>query len=445
MCVFSSFFCYAVLALFFHLKRGGWVNMSIGIWLALVLVLILCSGFFSAAEIATMSINRYRLRHLVKLKHRRASLVQHQLNHPERLLSTVLIGNTLANIIASMAMTFVGQYLYKEAGVVIAEFILTLVLLVFAEMTPKTWAALHPERVSFALVIPLRFMQILLMPLSLMTTYCSQMTLRLFGVKQTSHEREQLSYDELRAIMHETEGLLPKEHQGMLIRMLDLERAQVEDVMIPKQDIFGVDVTEPWIDVVDAFTHSQHTRIPLFQHNIDNLIGVVHVRDIMQLLLADNLDLAHVLKIAEKPLFIPAGKPLNTQILQFSRRKMRGGFVVNEYGDLLGMVTLEDILEEVVGDFTTDVTDIFQDITPQENGEFIIDASIHLKQLHKSLGWVFPQIGPRTLSGLIIEYLGYIPPAECCVKIGYYHITILRVAEQMIKSVRMKKISQDEA
>ena len=420
------------------------MNISVGVWVILVLALIVCSGFFSAAEIATMSINRYRLRHLVKLKHRRASLVQNQLNHPERLLSTVLIGNTLANIIASMAMTFVGHYLYKEAGVAIAELMLTIALLVFAEMTPKTWAALHPEKVSFALVIPLRFMQTLLTPLSLMTTYCSQMVLRLFGVKQSSHEREQLSYDELRAIMHETEGLLPKEHQGMLIRLLDLERAQVEDVMIPKQDISGVDLTQSWIDVVEAFTHSQHTRIPLFQHSIDNLIGVVHVRDIMQLLLADNLDLVHVLQIAEKPLFIPAGKALNTQVLQFSRLKMRGGFVVNEYGDMLGMVTLEDILEEVVGDFTTDVADIFQDIIAQANGEYMIDARIHLKQLHKSLDWVFPQIGPRTLSGLIIEYLGYIPPAECCVKMGCYQITILRVAEQMIKSVRMKKIAEDE-
>lgn len=420
------------------------MNNSVGVWLAFVVALILLSGFFSAAEIGTMSINRYRLRHLVKAKHRRAKLVQAQLNHPERLLSSVLIGNTLANIVASMAMTFVGQRLYKEAGVAIAEFILTIALLVFAEMTPKTWAALHPEKVSFALVIPLRFMQMLLMPLSIITTYCSQMVLRLLGVKQTSSEREQLSYDELRAIMHETEGLLPKEHQGMLIRMLDLERAQVEDVMIPKQDIFGVDVTDLWMDVVDAFTHSQHTRIPLYRHSIDNLIGVVHVRDIMQLLLADNLDLAHVLKIAEKPLFIPAGTALNAQILQFSRRKMRAGFVVNEYGDLLGMVTLEDILEEVVGDFTTDVADIFQDIIPQDNGEYIIDASIHLKQLHKSLGWDFPQIGPRTLSGLIIEHLGYIPPADCCVKIGQYHVTILRVAEHMIKAVRMQKVSEDE-
>lgn len=419
------------------------MNISAGVWLAFVVVLILLSGFFSAAEIGTMSINRYRLRHLVKAKHRRAKLVQAQLNHPERLLSTVLIGNTLANIVASMAMTFVGQHFYKEAGVVIAEFILTIALLVFAEMTPKTWAALYPEKVSFALVIPLRFMQVLLMPLSLITTYCSQLLLRMFGVNQTSNEREQLSYDELRAIMHETEGLLPKEHQGMLIRMLDLERAEVEDVMIPKQDIFAVDVTEPWIDVVDAFTHSQHTRIPLYRHSVDNLIGVVHVRDIMQLLLADNLDLAHVLKIAEKPLFIPAGTALNTQILQFSRRKMRGGFVVNEYGDLLGMVTLEDILEEVVGDFTTDVADIFQDIVPQEDGEYIIDASVHLKQLHKNLGWDFPQIGPRTLSGLIIEHLGYIPPPDCCVKMGHYRITILRVAEQMIKSVRMKKIGEE--
>lgn len=417
------------------------LNLSVGFWLFLVLMLIIFSGFFAATEIGMMSLNRYRLRHLVKAKNRRAILVQEQLNHPERLLSSVLIGNTLANILASMAMTFVGQKLYREAGVAIAEIILTILVLVFAEMAPKTWAALYPEKVSFAFIYPLRFVQLILKPLSMMTTYLSKSFLGLVGVSSEKTHSEKLSFDELKAVMNESEGLLPKEHQTMLVRLLDLEQAQVEDVMIPKNEIHGVDITEPWLEIQEHFMHAQHTRIPLYENTIDKLIGVVHVRNVMQLVLNQQLDLEHILKLAEKPVYIPAGTSLTDQILQFREKSRRSGFVVNEYGDLLGLVTLEDILEEIVGDFTTDVADIYQDIIQKDNDEYLIDASISLKQLSKALNWDLPQIGPRTLSGLLIEHLGYIPAADSCLMLlGEYQVTILRVSPQMIKAVRMKKI-----
>ncbi|HBB53319.1 MAG TPA: magnesium/cobalt efflux protein [Legionellales bacterium] len=417
------------------------LNISVGFWLFLVLILIIFSGFFAATEIGMMSLNRYRLRHLVKAKNRKATLVQEQLNHPERLLSSVLIGNTLANILASMAMTFVGQKLYREAGVAIAEIILTILVLVFAEMAPKTWAALYPEKVSFAMIYPLRFAQLLLKPLSITTTYLSKSFLNLVGVSSEQTHSEKLSFDELKAVMHESEGLLPKEHQSMLVRLLDLEQAQVEDVMIPKNEIHGVDITQPWPEIQEHFMHAQHTRIPLYENTIDKLIAVVHVRSVMQLVLNDQLDLEHILKLAEKPVYIPAGTALTDQILQFREKSRRSGFVVNEYGDLLGLVTLEDILEEIVGDFTTDVADIYQDIIQKENDEYLIDASISLKQLSKALDWDLPQIGPRTLSGLLIEHLGYIPSADSCLMLlGEYQVTILRVSPQMIKAVRMKKI-----
>lgn len=417
------------------------LNISVGFWLFLVLILIIFSGFFAATEIGMMSLNRYRLRHLVKAKNRKATLVQEQLNHPERLLSSVLIGNTLANILASMAMTFVGQKLYREAGVAIAEIILTILVLVFAEMAPKTWAALYPEKVSFAMIYPLRFAQLLLKPLSITTIYLSKSFLNLVGVSSEQTHSEKLSFDELKAVMHESEGLLPKEHQSMLVRLLDLEQAQVEDVMIPKNEIHGVDITQPWLEIQEHFMHAQHTRIPLYENTIDKLIAVVHVRSVMQLVLNDQLDLEHILKLAEKPVYIPAGTALTDQILQFREKSRRSGFVVNEYGDLLGLVTLEDILEEIVGEFTTDVADIYQDIIQKENDEYLIDASISLKQLSKALDWDLPQIGPRTLSGLLIEHLGYIPSADSCLMLlGEYQVTILRVSPQMIKAVRMKKI-----
>jgi Mg2+/Co2+ transporter CorB len=417
----------------------------VSLWLTVVFVLILLAGFFSAAEIGMMSINRYRLRHLVKAGHRKATLVQNQLNHPEKLLSTVLIGNTLANVLASMGMTFVGQSLYQETGVAIAEIILTIILLVFAEMTPKTWAALHPETVSFSVIHFLRFTQLVFLPLSLFTTYLAQKLLTLVGVSQEKVAREKLSYEELRAVVNEADSmLLPKEHQGMLVRLLDLERAQVEDVMIPKSEIVGIDVTESWVDILEQLMTIQHTRIPLYKHHIEDLVGVVHIRDVAQLSLNEDLNLEELIKIAEKPIFIPAATPLNMQIVQFREKKCRSGFIVNEYGDMMGLVTLEDILEEVVGEFTTDVNDLFQEVIAQGNDEYLIDASISLKQLNRMLGWSLPLMGPRTLSGLLIEYLGYIPPADCSLKLGDYQITILRVTGQMIKSVRIKKIGELE-
>ncbi|MDQ5884240.1 MAG: magnesium and cobalt exporter, family [Pseudomonadota bacterium] len=418
------------------------MSLSVGFWLILVLLLILFSAFFAATEIGMMSLNRYRLRHLVKSNNRQAILVQEQLNHPERLLSSVLIGNTLANILASMAMTFVGQKLYREAGVAIAEIFLTIVILVFAEMAPKTWAALHPEKVAFRFIYPLRILQFLLKPLSFMTTYLSQHFLNFMGVSSAEMGPDKISFDELRAVMNETEGLLPKEHQSMLVRLLDLERAQVEDVMIPKNEIHGIDITESWMDIVEHLMHAQHTRIPLYEKSIDHLVGVVHARNVMQLFLNQQLDIEHLLKNAEKPIYIPAGTSLTDQILQFRAKNGRSGFVVNEYGDLLGLVTLEDILEEVVGDFTTDMADIYQDIIQKDKDDYLIDASISLKQLSRVLGWNFPQMGPRTLSGLIIEHLGYIPAADSCLMLlNDYQVTILRVSAQMIKTVRMKKIS----
>jgi len=416
--------------------------MPVWFWLILILFLIIFSAFFAATEIGMMSLNRYRLRHLVKSNHPRALLVQEQLNNPERLLSSVLIGNTLANILVSMAATFVGQKLYREAGVAIAEVLLTILVLVFAEMTPKTWAALNPERVAFAFVKPLAWLQYMLVPLMNMTTYLSQRFLKLVGISIEPAQIEKISFEELRAVMHAAEGLLPKEHQRMMISLLDLELAQVADVMIPKHEIHGIDITEPWVDIVDSFMHAQCTRIPLYKKTIDHLVGVVHVRSVLHLLLNEQFDLEHVLRNAEKPMFIPAGTSLTEQILQFRVQNRRSGFVVNEYGDLLGLVTLEDILEEVIGDFTTDVADIYENIIPRGHNEYLIDASISIKQLSRALGWDFPAIGPRTLSGLIIEYLGYIPSADSCLVLTEkYQIVVLRVGDQMIKSVSMKKIN----
>ena len=386
------------------------MHPSISFLLLLVLFLVVLSGFFSASEIGMMSLNRYRLRHLVKKNNKQAIRVNQLLARPDRLLSVVLIGNTLANIIASMAGTLIGQHLYGDMGVLIATSLLTLVILVFSEMTPKTLAALYPQQVAFACSWPLKVLQLVFAPLVYLVSGVANGILRLLGFSLDSTQREALTGEELRSVVHEAGSLLPIEHRSMLISLLDLEQAHVEDIMVPKTDIVGIDLDQPWNKLLEQLETTQHTRLPIYKSSIDNLIGMIHLRNVLNLLLEDRLDMDGLLKIAESPYFIPEATPLNVQILNFQKMKRRSGFVVNEYGDMQGLVTMEDILEEIVGEFTTDIAALSKDITLQDNGSVIVDASITLRNLNRLLSWHLPLLGPRTLSGLIIEYLGYIPP-----------------------------------
>ena len=416
------------------------MHPSISLLLFLVLFLVVLSGFFSASEIGMMSLNRYRLRHLVKKNNKQAIRVSALLARPDRLLSVVLIGNTLANIIASMAGTLIGQHLYGDMGVLIATSLLTLVILVFSEMTPKTLAALYPQQVAFACSWPLKILQLVFAPLVHLVSGVANGILRLLGFSLDSAQRETLTGEELRSVVHEAGSLLPIEHRSMLISLLDLEQGHVEDIMVPKADIIGIDLDQPWNKLLEQLETAQHTRLPIYKTSIDNLVGMIHLRNVLNLFLEDKLDMDSLLKIAEPPYFIPEATPLNVQILNFQKMKRRSCFVVNEYGDMQGLVTMEDILEEIVGEFTTDIAALSKDITLQDNGSVIVDASITLRNLNRLLSWHLPLLGPRTLSGLIIEYLGYIPPADCCLQIENYQVEVLKVGDNMIKSVRVMRV-----
>ena len=415
------------------------MHLSITALLMLVLFLIFLSAFFSASEIGMMSLNRYRLRHLVKKNNKKAIRVNQLLAHPDRLLSVVLIGNTLANIVASMAATLIGQHLYGDVGVGIATGLLTLVILVFSEMTPKTLAAIYPQQVAFACSFLLKWLQLIFLPLVRLISGVANGILRLFGITLDNIQKESLTGEELRSVVHEAGGLLPIEHKSMLISLLDLEQACVEDIMVPTAEIIGIDLDQPWHKVLEQLETTQHTRLPLFRGSIDNLIGMIHLRNVLNLALEDRLDIHNLLKIAEAPYYIPEATCLNVQILNFHKMKRRSCFVVDEYGDLQGLVTMEDILEEIVGEFTTDIAALSKDITLQNDGSVIVDASITLRNLNRLLNCQLPLLGPRTLSGLIIEYLGYIPPADCCLRIDGYQIEVLKVGDNMIRSVRMIK------
>ena len=387
-----------------------------------------------------MSLNRYRLKHLVKEKNLHAIRVNQLLQRPDRLLSVILIGNTFANIIASMVATLIGQKLYGDVGVAVAAIGLTLIILVISEMTPKTLAALYPQRVAFLASLPLSLLQRFFSPLVDLTSWVTNQLLRLMGFGLQEVSKESLTSEELRSVVHEAGGMLPIEHKSMIISLLELEQARVEDIMVPKSDIVGIDLEQPWSDILEQLETAQHTRLPIYRGHIDNLVGLIHLRKILNLILENQLDLTKLIEASEKPYFIPEATALNSQILNFQKMKRRICFVVDEYGDLQGLVTLEDILEEIVGEFTTDVANLSKDVTHCEDGTVIIDASVTIRNLNRMLGWHLPPLGPRTLSGMIIEYLGYIPPAESCLKIDRYHIEILKVGENTIRSVKMSSL-----
>jgi Mg2+/Co2+ transporter CorB len=418
------------------------VQFPLSTLLIILIFLIFLSGFFSGSEIGMMSINRYKLRYLVKKQNKQAIRVNQMLARPDRLLSVVLIGNTLANIVASTIATLIGQRFYGDAGVAVATALLTLVVLVFAEMTPKTLAAIYPQQVAFASSLPLKILQWIFAPLVQAVSLISNGILRLFGISINRIQKEALTGEELRSVVHEAGGLLPVEHKSMLISLLDLEQATVEDIMVPKSDIVGIDLEQPWLQLLEQLETAQHTRLPLFRGSIDNLVGMIHARNVLNLALEHKLDLDTLLKIADPPYFIPEATPLNIQILNFRKMRRRSCFVVDEYGDILGLVTMEDILEEIVGEFTTDIAALSRDITPQDDGSVIVDGSLTLRHLNRMMSWTLPLIGPRTLSGLIIEYLGYIPPADSCLTIENYRIEILKVSDNTIKGVKMIKVGK---
>lgn len=418
------------------------MHLPLSTLLIFLFLLIILSAFFSGSEIGMMSINRYKLRHLVKNNNKQAIRVNQMLSRPDRLLSVVLIGNTLANIVASTIATLIGQRYYGDVGVAIVTTLLTIVILVFAEMTPKTLAAIYPQQVAFHSSWALNVLQWILAPLVHLISFCSNGILYLFGISIKRIQKEALTGEELRSVVHEAGGLMPVEHKSMLISLLDLEQATVEDIMVPKAEIIGIDLDQPWLQLLEQLETAQHTRLPLYHGTIDNLVGMIHARNVLNLALEHKLDIDSLQQSADAPYFIPETTPLNIQILNFRKMKKRICFVVDEYGDILGLVTMEDILEEIVGEFTTDIAALSRDIIHQEDGSVIVDASLTLRHLNRMMSWNLPSIGPRTLSGLIIEYLGYIPPADSCLTIENYRIEVLKISDNTIKGVKMIKVGK---
>lgn len=407
-------------------------------------ILILISAYFSGSETGMMSLNRYRLRHLEKQKHRGAKRVSKLLDRPDRLIGLILIGNNLVNIAASAIATIIALRISSEAGisedmgVLIATIILTLVVLIFAEVTPKTLAALYPEKIAFPSSIILLLLLKVMLPFVITVNWITNGILMLLGINAEQREQHSLSSEELRTVVNESGALLHQRDQDMLVSILDLEKVAVEDIMIPRNELVGIDVNDDWKKIQKQLTQANHTRVLLYRDSIDDVVGYIHARDALKLVSKNQFTKATLLRAVRELYFIPEGTPLNIQLLKFQHAKERLGLVVDEYGDIQGLVTLEDILEEIVGDFTTTMTPTTSDeVTLQPDGSYLVDGSASIRDINKEMSWKLPTDGPKTLNGLIIEYLEEIPQSNISLRIAGYPVEIIDVADNMIKSVRV--------
>ncbi len=413
-------------------------DIPLSVLIAALLFLILLSAFFSGSETGLMTLNRYRLRHLAEQRHPGAMRAQKLLQRQDRLIGLILLGNNLANILASILMTLIALRIRNDAGFVFASgMVLTVVVLLFAEVTPKTLAALRPERIAFPssyVYVPLMWV---MYPFVWAVNGVANGLLRSIGVSPEDGSSQALTREELRSVVMEAGAMIPERHQSMLLNIIDLEKVTVEDIMVPRNEITGIDINEDIDMIVKRLGDSQYTRMPLFQENIDHVIGILHMRNILPLLYRGELDHEALKRAAREPYFIPESTTLNRQLLNFQGMRRRIGFAVDEYGDIQGLVTMEDILEEIVGEFTSDPSSQFDEILAQEDGTWLVDGSVSIRALNSALRMNLPIDGPKTLNGLIIEELEMIPEPNTSLLLEGHPVDVLQIRENMVKTVRI--------
>lgn len=416
-------------------------DVPLEILFSALLVLIILSGFFSSSETAMMALNRYRLRHLVKTGHRGAIRASKMLRRPDKLLGLILIGNNLINNAAMALTTLIAYHLYGDAAVAAATFLLTLVMLIFAEITPKTVAAYRPEKVAFPASAILKPLMVVMYPLVWLVNKVSGLLVRLFGINPDKAREEALSVDELRTLMGTTTHRIPDKNQGMLLNILDLEEVDIDDIMVPRNEVYGIDLDDSDEQIVECLLNSEYTRLPVYEEDINNIVGILHLREAPALFHNRSFERDHLLKLVREPYFIPENTPLHVQLHNFQHEKRRIGIVVDEYGAVLGLVTLEDILEEIVGEFTSDIADNIEDIQPLDDGSYSIDGAATVREINKALEWELPTEGPRTLNGLLLEELEAIPENNVGLRIGEYRFETLELGENRVQTARAFRVA----
>jgi Mg2+/Co2+ transporter CorB len=384
-----------------------------------------------------MTLNRYRLRHLSKDNHRGAIRASRLLEKPDRLIGLILLGNNFVNIMASSLTTIIAIRHGGQGAIPIAAGLLTLVILIFAEVAPKTLAATHPEKIAF----PASFIYIPLLrlfyPLVWLVNALSNLVLRLLRIRLNNSDSLSLSSEELRTVVIEAGAMIPRKHQKMLLNILDLEKATVEDIMIPRNEIVGIDLDAPWENTLQLIINSQYTRLPVYRQSVDHILGFVHLRKLVRLLHKDDFSEQDLIQTIRETYFVPEGTTLNKQLLQFQAKRHRIAMVVDEYGDILGLITLEDILEEIVGEFTTDPSSVSSEITALDDGSHLVDGSLHIRVINRILQIDLPVEGPKTLNGLITEHLESIPETGISIMINGYPVEIIKVNNNAVKTAKI--------
>jgi Mg2+/Co2+ transporter CorB len=411
--------------------------LSIGLLVILIVVLLVLSAFFSGTETALMSLNRYRLRHLARSGHRGARVAEWLLQRPDRLIGLILLGNNAVNIAAASLVTVLAQRLGGQGVVLAATFTLTVVVLIFCDVAPKTIAALNPARIALPAALVYYPLLKVTYPIVWLLNLFANGLLRLLGVRPDQIASHSLSAEELRTVVAEAGVMVPRPHQRMLLSILDLDAVTVDDIMVPRQEIVGLDLDRTWDENLAVIQTSPHNRLPVYREYIDNIIGVTRIRDLLPELARGELTQAMLLERIREPYFVPEGTPLNKQLLNFQQHQRRSAFVVDEYGDVQGLITTQDIINELVSDLDQDSNATALGVTKESDRSYVVDASANVRQLNRVMNWNLPTDGPKTLNGLIVEQLATIPETGTGVTVAEYPIEILDTSEHGIKRVRV--------
>ncbi|MGH8194933.1 MAG: HlyC/CorC family transporter [Woeseiaceae bacterium] len=403
----------------------------------LLVVLLLLSAFFSGSETALMSLNRYRLRHKARAGHRGARLAESLLQRPDRLIGLILLGNNLANFSAASLVAIIALEMGGEPAVAVATLLLTLIVLIFSETAPKTLGALRPEAIGYPAAYVYYVLLKAAFPFVWLINAAANGALWLCGIRQTGAEGHSLSREELRTVVYETNARISRKYRRMLLSILDLEKVTVDDVMVPHNEIVGIDLADSMEKIFVVIRESEHTRLPAYRDNIDDVIGVLHLRRLANLAVDSSFGKSDLQRMLDEPYFVPEGTPLSTQLVQFQKARQRFALVVDEYGDIQGLVTLEDILEEIVGEFTTVPTAADEDIVKESDHSFVVQGTANIREMNKVMNWTLPTNGPKTLNGLILEYLETIPESGTGLKIDGYPIEILETNGNRVRKARI--------
>ena len=411
----------------------------LGIALAVLLLLI---AFSSGTEVAMLSANRYKIRAAAKAGKRTAKVLDALLSKPDSWLGANLVLLALASVAASSIATLLAERTSYAHAIPATMAMLSVFMIVFCELAPKIYAALRPDPVALSSTYIYKVLVFLATPVTWFTNKAAYGFLRLFGVKPMGSDGAAMSAEELRSVVAEAGPMIPTRHRQMLLSILDLEHITVNDIMIPRQEIASINVEDDWEDILDQLRQTPHTRLPCHEGELDNLIGIIHMKRVAQELARDTLTRERLIELARarEPYFVPEGTSLTVQLNQFQRNRRRMAFVVDEYGDIQGFVTLEDILEEIVGEFTTDpATVTHKHVHREAAGVFIINASATIRAINRSLGWQLPTDGPKTLNGLLVEQLETLPEAGAHVTVGEYEFEVLQIGENTIRTVRARR------